>query len=91
MTAFGDERARDRGAEQELAFVHAFARNIGNTKSRTTPRAVLDENLLHTASRRFLARGLDLFGLAEVGGERHDFASDTRPAALQYHGGVSPP
>ncbi len=85
----GDQRAGDRRAEQ----VDAFIDSIG-TEHREDEIAheflahVLDEDLLDAEHLGLLARRLQLFALAEVGRERHDFRVEFGLKPLQDDRGI---
>ncbi len=75
--ALGDQRARDGGAEQVFAFIDGVgAEHREHEIAHEFFAQVVDENVLRLDAelQRLLACGLQLFALAQVGGEGHHFA-----------------
>ena len=76
--ALGDQRPRDRGAEEILALVERVRPEHGeDVVAHELFAQILDEDVvrLDAEKQRLLARGLDLLALAEVGGEGHHLAA----------------
>ena len=74
----GDQRSRDRGAEQILSFIHRIgAEHRKHVVADEFLAQILDEDIfrLDAEQQRLLARGLELLALAEIGGEGHDLAA----------------
>ena len=74
---FGDQRARDRGAEQVFAFIHGVgAEHREHEIAHEFFAQVVDENVfrLDAHFQRLGARRFQLLSLAEVGGEGDHFA-----------------
>ena len=81
----GDQRPRDRGAEQILPLVLGVgAEHREDVVAHEFLAQVLDEDVLGLDAEqlRLLARRLQLLALAEVGGEGHDLAAVSRSAAI---------
>ncbi len=75
--ALGDQRPRDRGAEQVFAFVHGVgAEHREDEIAHEFLAQVVDVDLLRRNAelQRLGARGLEFLTLADVGGEGHHFA-----------------
>ena len=70
--AFGDQRTRDRRAQQILAFIHGIG-----TEHRVDIIAhelfgeIIDIDLFHTQCFRFATHRLDFFTLTDIGGKGH--------------------
>ena len=72
--AFGDQRPRDRRAQQILAFVNGVGAEHGEHEiAHEFLAQVVDEDFLHAHLFGFGARGRDFLALADVGGEGDDF------------------
>ena len=74
----GDQRARDRGAEQILPFVHRVGpEHREHVVAHEFLAQVLDEDVvrLDAEQQRLLPRRLELLTLAEIGGEGDDLAA----------------
>ena len=85
----GDQRARDRGAEQVLALVDRVgAEHREHEVARELLAQVVDVDLLHAHGLRLGARRLELLALTDVGGEGHDLAAVDVLQPLQDHRGV---
>ena len=70
----GDQRPRDRGAEQVDALIEGVgAEHREHIVAHELLAQILDEDVgrLDAEHQRLLARGLKLVALAEIGGERH--------------------
>ena len=75
---FGDQRPRDRGAEQILPLVKRVRpEHRKDVVAHELFAQILDEDILRldAEKQRLLARGRELFALAEVGGEGDDLAA----------------
>ena len=75
---FGDQRARDRGAEQILPLVKRVRpEHRIDVVAHKLFAQIFDEDILRldAEKQRLLARGRELFALAEVGGEGDDLAA----------------
>ena len=80
----GDQRPRDRGAEQILPLVERVgAEHREDVVAHELLAQILDEDVLRldAEQQRLLARGLELLALAEIGGEGHHLAAIGRSAA----------
>ena len=89
----GDQRSRDRGAEQVAALVlRVGAEHREHVVAHELLAQVLDEDVLrlHTKQDRLVARRPQLLALTEVGGEGHDFAAVGGLKPLQDDRGVEP-
>jgi hypothetical protein len=75
--ALGDQRPRDRGAEQILALIEGVgAEHREDEVAHEFLAQVVDEDVLFDAQHlRLLARGLQLLALAQIGGEGHHLAA----------------
>ena len=74
----GDQRARDRGAEQILPLIDRVgAKHREHVIAHEFLAQILDEDVLRldAEQHRLLARGLELLALAEIGGEGHHLAA----------------
>ena len=74
----GDQRTRDRGAEQVLALVERVgAEHREHVVAHELLAQVLDEDVLglDAEQERLVARGRELLALAEIGGEGDDLAA----------------
>ena len=83
--ALGDQRPRDRGAEQILALVlRVGAEHREHVVAHELLAQVLDEDVLGLDAEQLglAARRLELLALAEVGGEGDDLAAVCRSAAI---------
>ena len=81
----GDQRPRDRGAEQILALVlRVGAEHREHVVAHEFLAQVLDEDVLGLDAEHFglRARGLQLLALAEVGGEGDDLGAVIGSAAI---------
>jgi hypothetical protein len=81
----GDQRPRDRGAEQILALVERVgAEHREHVVAHEFLAHILDEDVfgLDAEQLGLLARRLELLALAEVGGEGDDLAAIGRSAAI---------
>ena len=90
---FGDQRPRDRGAEQILPLVERVrAEHREDVVAHELFAQILDEDVLRldAEKQRLLARGRELFALAEIGGEGDDLAAIGGLQPLQDDGGVEP-
>ncbi len=86
--ALGDQRAGDGGAQQVLAFVNGVgAEHREHEVAYKLFAQVIDEDvfLLDAELQRLLACRLQLFALAQVGGEGHHFALIGVLQPLQDH------
>ena len=89
----GDQRPRDRGAEQVLPLVQRVgAEHREDVVADELLAQVLDEDVvrLDAEQQRLLARGRELLALAEVGGEGDDLAAIGGLQPLQDDRGVEP-
>src|SRR5258706_159439 len=87
----GDQRPRNRGAEQVFAFVHRVgAEHRKHEVAHEFLAQVLDEDLLHAGHLRFLPCGFELLALAHVGGEGHHLAAVLVLEPLEYDRRVQP-
>ena len=89
----GDQRPRDRGAEQVLAFIDGVgAEHRKHEVAHEFLAQVLDEDVLRldTGAQRLVARGAQLLALAEIGGEGHDLAAIGGLQPLQDDRGIEP-
>ncbi len=87
----GDERARDRGAEQVLALIERVgAEHREDEVAHELLAQILDEDLLDPHELRLLARRLELLALADIGGEGHHLALIGLLQPAQDHRGVEP-
>ncbi len=89
----GDQRPRDRGAEQVLPLVERVgAEHREHVVADELLAQVLDEDVagLDAEQQRLLARGRELLALAEVGGEGDDLAAIGGLQPLQDDRGVEP-
>ena len=82
--ALGDQRPRDRRAEQVFAFIDGVrAEHREHEVAHELLAQVVDEEFrLDAELLRFGARRLEFFALADVGGEGDDFAAGRCPAAI---------
>ena len=81
----GDQRPRDRGAEQILPFIERVgAEHRKHVVAHEFLAQVLDEDVLRLDAEQFglLARRLELLALAEIGGEGDHLAAIGRSAAI---------
>ena len=88
---FGDQRPRDAGAEQVIAFVAGIgAHHREDEIAHEFLAQILDEDVLVRNAHRpcLFARGLDLFALAEIGSEGDDFESAFDLEPFGDHGRV---
>ena len=73
--ALGDQRTRNRGAQQVLALVERIGTEHREDEITHEFLAhVLDENILHPHSLRLGASGFDFLALPQVGGKGHHLA-----------------
>ena len=89
----GDQRPRDRGAEQVLALVHRVgAEHRKDVVAHEFLAQVLDEDVLRLDAEQLGlgARRLELLALAEIGREGHDLAAIGRLQPLQDDRGIEP-
>ncbi len=89
----GDQRARDRGAEQILAFVERVRpEHRVDVLAHEFLAQILDEDVLRldAEEQRLVARGLELLALAEVGREGDDLAAIGGLQPLENDRGVEP-
>ena len=89
----GDQRPRDRGAEQVLALVERVgAEHREHVVADELLAQILDEDvlLLDAEQQRLLARRRQLLALAEVGGEGDDLAAVGGLQPFQDDRGVEP-
>ena len=89
----GDQRARDRGAEQVLALVQRVGAEHGkHVVAYEFLAQVLDEDVLRldAEQQRLGARRLELLALAEVGRERHHLAAVGLLQPFEDDRGVEP-
>ena len=89
----GDQRPRDRGAEQILSFVQRVrAEHREHVVAHEFLAQILDEDVLRldAEQQRLLARRLELLALAEIGGEGHHLAAIGGLQPLQDDRGVEP-
>ena len=89
--ALGDQRPRDRGAEEIRPLVERVRPEHGkDVVAHELFAQILDEDVvrLDTEKQRLLARGLDLLALAEVGGEGDHLAAVGGLQPFQNDGGV---
>ena len=74
--ALGDQRPRDRRAEQVLAFIDRVGAKHGkNEIAHEFLTQIVDVDLLHAGRLRLRPRRLQLLALADVGGEGDDLAA----------------
>ncbi len=89
--ALGDQRPRDRGAEQVDALVERVgAEHRKDVVGDEGLAQVFDEDLRDPHILRLLARRLQLLALAEIGGEGHHLAVIGLLQPLQDDRGVEP-
>ena len=89
--ALGDERPRDRGAEQVEPLVEGVgAEHREDEVAHELLAQVLDVDLLDPQHLGLAPGGLQLLALAEVGGEGDDFAAIGLLQPFQDDGGVEP-
>ena len=89
----GDQRPRDRGAEQILAFIDGVgAEHRKHEVTHEFLAQIFDEDVfrLDAGAERFLARRSKLFALAEIGGEGHHLAARRGLQPLQDDRGIEP-
>ena len=89
----GDERPRDRGAQEILALVLGVgAEHREHVVAHELLAQVLDEDVLGLDAEHFglLAGRLQLFALAEIGGEGDDLRAVFGLQPLEDDGGVQP-
>ena len=89
----GDQRPRDRGAEQVLAFIDGVgAEHREHEVAHEFLAQVLDEDVfrLDAGAQRLLARGAELLALAEIGGEGDHLAAIGGLQPFQDDRGVEP-
>ena len=87
--ALGDQRARDRRAEQVLAFVQGVgAEHREHEIAHELFAQVVDEDLLHAELACLGARRCEFLALADVGGEGHDLAVVSLLQPREDDGGV---
>ena len=89
----GDQRPRDRGAEQVQPLVQRIgAHHRIDIVADELLAQIVDEDMLGLDPHhlRLGARRLDLLALAEVGGEGHDFAAVGLLQPFEDHAGVEP-
>ena len=87
----GDERPRDRRAEQIDALVErVHAEHRKNEVAHEFFAQILDVDLLDAEHLGLLARRLELLALAEIGGERHHLAAIGRLQPFQDDRGIEP-
>jgi hypothetical protein len=91
--ALGDQRTRDRGAEEIKAFVERIgAHHREDIVADELLLEIVDEDMfgLDPHQLGLGARRLELLALPQVGGEGHDFALVRRLKPLQDDAGVEP-
>ena len=89
--ALGDQRARNRGAQQILALVQRIAAHHRRHEiAHELLAQVVDENLLHAHQLGLGARGLQLLALPQIRREGHDLAIVGGLQPLQDHRRVEP-
>ena len=89
--ALGDQRPRDRGAEQVLPFVERVgAEHRKDEIADELLAQIVDEDLAHPHHLGLPARRLQLLALAEIGGEGDDLAAIGLLQPAQDHRGVEP-
>ena len=74
--ALGDQRARDTGAEQVIAFIARIgAHHREDEVAHEFLANILDEDMLvgNAHGARLCAGGFDFLALSEIGGEGHHF------------------
>ncbi len=89
----GDQRPRDRGAEQILALIERVGpEHREDVVAHELLAQVLDEDVLRldAEQQRLVARGLELLALAEIGGEGDDLAAIGGLQPFQDDRGVEP-
>ena len=89
----GDQRARDRGAQQVLALIDRVgAEHREDVVADKLLAHVFDEGVLRLDAERdgLGPRGLDLLALAQVGGEGHDLCAQLGLQPLDDSGAVEP-
>ena len=89
----GDQRPRDRRAEQIRALVERVgAHHRKDEVADELLAQIVDEDVLRLDphQRRLVARGLDLLALAEVGGEGHHLAAVALLQPFEDDAGVEP-
>ena len=85
----GDQRARDRGAEQILPLIERVgAEHREDEVAHELLAQVVDIDLLHAHRLGLGAGGFQLLALAEVGREGHHLAAIGLPEPVQDDGGV---
>ena len=89
----GDQRARDRGAEQIFAFIYGVgAEHREHEIAHEFLAHIVDENVfrLDAHLQRLGARRFQFLALADVGGEGDDFALIGVLQPFQDHRGIQP-
>ena len=89
----GDQRPRDRGAEQILALIERVgAEHREHVVAHEFFAQIFDEDVLRLDAehQRLLARRLELLALAEIGGEGHHLAAIGRLQPFEDDRGVEP-
>ncbi len=89
----GDQRARDRGAQQIDALVQRIGAEHGeDIVAHEFLAQIFDEDVLglDAQGERLLARGLDLGALAQIGGEGHDLGAIFGLQPFEDHRRVQP-
>ena len=85
----GDQRARDRGAEQILPLIERIGPEHGEDEiAHELLAQVVHIDLLHAHGLGLGAGRLQLLALAEIGREGHDLAAIGLPEPVQDDGGV---
>ena len=91
--ALGDQRPRDRGAEEIRPLVERVRPEHGeDVVAYELLAQILDENVfrLDAQQQRLVARGRELLALAEIGGEGHHLAAIRGLQPLENDGGIEP-
>src|SRR6185437_11337475 len=89
----GDQRTRDRGAEQILPLIERVGpEHREHVVAHEFLAQVFDENIfrLDAEQQRLLARRLELLALAEIGGEGDNLAAIGGLQPLQDNRGIEP-
>ena len=87
--ALRDQRARDGGAEQGLAFIQGVgAEHREDEIAHEGLAQVVDEDFLHAGVSRLFAGRAEFLALAEIGGKGDDLAAIRHLEPAQDHAGV---
>ena len=89
--AFGDQRPRDRGAEQVGAFIERVgAKHREDEVAHELLAQIVDKDLASAEQLGLAARRFELLALAQIGGEGDDLAAIGLLQPAQDHRGVEP-